>query len=211
MRKLVASIFLFACTFAQAEVINFDSLHRSDDQFTFLSGDYQEAGYTFKAANPLPFSFASAGDLNVRFAGSTALTSYNFGLITLQNTSGAVFDFLSIDVAPVILGDNDPFGFNRDLNAVYQTTFYGLKTDGSIVTQLVTLPNDTPGNVLTAAALIDFDNIVAAAWENNFPGVQFDNLVLNTHAVSQVPVPAAAYLFISGLVGMLGMRRKYSI
>ncbi len=213
--KFVSSaiVFLISCSSllanATTATLDFESLKQNDASFTFLTGEYAEAGYTLTVSDPEPYSFASAGDLNSRYAGSTALTTFNFGTVSLVNTSGSNFDFLSLDVAPVFLGADDPFGMNRDLNAVYETTIYGLKGDGSFVSQVITIPNSSLANILTTIQLIGFTDLSQVALINaSFPGVQFDNLVLNTASVSAVPAPAAVWLFASGLLGIIGLRKR---
>jgi len=213
--KLASSaiVFLISCSSllvnASTVTLDFESLKQNDASFTFLNGAYTEAGYALTMSEPEPYSFASAGDLNSRYAGSTTLTTFNFGTVTLANNAGSDFDFLSLDVAPVFLGADDPFGVNRDLNAVYETTIYGLRGDGSFVSQVVTIPNSSLANILITVQLVGFTGLNQVALLNaSFPGVQFDNLVLNTASVSAVPAPAAIWLFTSGLLGFLGLRKR---
>lgn len=192
---------------ATMTIINFESLKKSDASFTFLTGEYFEDGFTLAVSDPTPYSFASAGDLNARYAGSTALTTYNFGSVSIVNTAGLEFDFISIDVAPVFLGADDPFGPNRDLSAVYQTMAYGLKWDGSVVSQVITLPNVSVANILTTVQMVGFTGLKQLAMSNTtFPGVQFDNLVMNT--VSTVPESSQAMLLLTGIIMLSGMRFK---
>lgn len=211
--KLISSVVvcLISCSSllasATTTTIDFESLKQNDASFTFLTGVYAESGYTLSTSNPEPYSFASAGDLNSRYAGSTALTTYNFGMITLANATGLDFDFLSMDLAPVFLGADDPFGMNRDPSAVYETTIYGLRSDGSFVSQAIIIPNASVNNVLTTVQLVGFTGLNQVGISNaTFPGVQFDNLVLSS--VSAVPAPASIWLLASGLLGFFGLRKR---
>ena len=207
----LTTVFFISCSSLTAnaitETLNFESLKQNDASFTFLTGPYAEAGYKLVASNPEPYSFASAGDLNTRYAGSTALTSYNFGTVSLYNTSSTVFDFLSMDLAPVFLGANDPFGSNRNLSEVYETIIYGFRDDGSFVTQALTIPNTRISNIMATVQMIGFTGLSEVVISNEFfPGVQFDNLVLSS--VSAVPEPSSAWLFTIGLLGFLGLKKR---
>lgn len=200
-------LMLSASLGAKASTLNFESLKKNDASFTFLTGEYNEAGYTLTAADSLPYSFASAGDLNPRFAGSAALTTYNFTAVGLTNTAGTTFDFLSLDVAPVFLGENDPFGMSRDVNSVYQTLVRGLRADGSTVDQIITIPNLTIDNKFETIKLLGFTGLNQAYIFNySFPGIQVDNLVLNN--VSGVPLPNSLMLFVSSLLAFASIRSR---
>lgn len=211
LKTAVAFLILGFSLVANATLVtlDFESLKQPDGGFTFLTGVYTEKGFTLSASNIDPFSFASAGELNERFAGSTALTTFNFGTTTLFNTAGSNFDFLSLDVAPVFLGANDPFGSNRDLTAIYETTIYGLRTDGTLVSQIITIPNLSVANILTTVQLNGFTGLSQVAILNqSFPGVQFDNLVLKSADVSAVPLPGAIWLFSTGVLCFMGYRKR---
>ncbi len=191
---------------ANAITINFEDLYQNNDQATFLEGAYEEAGFILTASNPIPYSFGTAGGLNPRFGGSTAISTYNYGYMTLENSSGAIFSLLSLDVAPVSLGGNDPYGLDRVVGALYQTTIYGLRVDGSIVSQVITLPNATSANVLTPVSVVGFTELTRVEIHSyTLPGIQIDNLVLST--VSSVPEPESISLFLFG-IGLLVFARR---
>lgn len=195
---------------SEASILDFESLKKNDASFTFLTGTYSEAGYSLRSVDAFPYSFASAGDLNPRYAGSASLTTYNFTSIGISNTAGFKFDFYSLDVAPVFLAENDPFGLNRDLNAVYQTLIRGLRADGSTIEQIITIPNATIANTFSTVQLLGFTDLNEVYIFNNaFPGIQLDNLVLNS--VSTVPVPSSLILFMSSILVLAGIqhRKKY--
>jgi len=199
---LLMTLCSFKAANAATVTIDFESLQQSDSRYTFITGPFVDSGYIFTASNPVPYSFASAGDLDPRFAGSTALTTFNYGMIFLESSSGAAFDFLAIDLAPVTLGLNDPFGVDREVGVSYQTTIYGLKVDGSIVSQAVNLPNASAANILTTYSFTGFTSLTQLAIDSSaFPGVQFDNVVLQT--VSMVPEPSGFSLVLLGLLLMM--------
>lgn len=191
---------------AKATVIDFESLSKSDDSVTFLTGSYIDSGYIFTAENPTPYSFATVGDLHPRFGGSTSFSTFNYTSISIKNTSNAYFDFTSWDVAPVFLGQNDPFGPDRIVGVDYQTDVYGFRNGESIIMQSISLPNDTPANVLTSIDMIGFEQIdEIIIFANAFPGIQFDNLALN---VSAVPEPSTYALLFLGLATIYASKRR---
>ncbi|MFQ6405856.1 PEP-CTERM sorting domain-containing protein [Methylophilus sp. 'Pure River'] len=198
---LAMAVSLVKTVNAATVTIDFESLKQNDIGYTFIAGPYVDSGYTFTASNPVPYSFASAGAFDPRFAGSTALTTFNSGMVFVENNTGTSFDFLSVDLAPVTLGLNDPFGVDREVGVPYQTTIYGLKVDGTIVSQVITLPNSSAENILTAYSLVGFTGLTQFAIDSSaFPGVQFDNIVLQT--VSGVPEPSVLSLVALGLLLM---------
>jgi hypothetical protein len=200
---------VFKAAGATTVTIDFESLKKVDTGYTFIAGSYVDSGYTFTASNSDPYSFASAGTLASRFAGSTALTTFNYGFVFLESNSGASFDLLAIDLAPVTLGLNDPFGIDREINLPYQTTIYGRKLDGSIVSQTIDLPNSSAANVLTTYSLLGFAGVTQVGIDSSaFPGVQFDNVVLQS--TSAVPEPSIISCLILGLVlTAFLMKRSY--
>ncbi|MGP1716597.1 MAG: PEP-CTERM sorting domain-containing protein [Methylophilus sp.] len=209
MQKVVISALTFIILSwgvnANAITMTFEGLYQNNDESTFLEGAYEEAGFTLTASNPTPYSFGTAGDLNARFGGSTAIATYNYGYMALENSSGDKFSLLSLDVAPVSLGANDPYG-NRIVGELYQATIYGLRVDGSIVSQVITLPNATSANVLTLVNVIGFTELTRVEIHSYaLPGIQIDNLVLN--AVSSVPEPESISLFLFGIGLLIGARR----
>ncbi|HSH85623.1 MAG: PEP-CTERM sorting domain-containing protein [Methylophilus sp.] len=214
MQKVVISALTFIILSwgvnANAITMTFEGLYQNNDEATFLEGAYEEAGFILTASNPTPYSFGTAGALNARFGGSTAIATYNYGYMTLQNSSGAKFSLLSLDVAPVSLGGNDPYGLNRIVGEVYQSTIYGLRVDGSIVSQVITLPNATSANVLTPVNIIGFTELTRVEIHSyTLPGIQIDNLVLNT--VSSVPEPGSVSLLLFGISLLVGARRTLKV
>lgn len=211
IKNFLFLLFIVVCSIttvnASTATIDFESLAQDGTGYTFISGAYVDSGYIFTASNSVPYSFATAGNADPRFAGSTALTTFNFSFVFFENNTGSSFDLLAIDLAPVSLGLNDPFGVDRELGVAYQTTIYGRKVDGSIISQQVNLPNTSTSNVLTTYLLQDFTGLTQVAIDSSaFPGVQFDNIVLQT--VSTVPEASRFSLIALGLLLIAYAMRK---
>lgn len=206
--KFVMLVLAFAYSAnLMATTIDFEGLAKSDDSVTFLTGTYTDSGYLFTAGNPSPYSFATVGSLHPRFGGSTAFSTYNFTTISIKNVDGDFFDLGAMDVAPIFLGENDPFGPDRAIGVDYLTKIYGLRNGVSFVEQDILLPNNTAENVLTNVDMIGFEGLnEVVIMANNYPGVQIDNLMLS---VSSVPEPSSYGLLLLGLSAVFTIKRKH--
>ena len=152
--------------------------------------------------------FTSSSDESI--SGAPALYENTFdGQITLTQLNGDLFSINSIDLAE--------FGQNYTPTV----TFTGTKANGSIVTDNFTLDGSFPqltldGRSETFLFSSEFTNLVSVSWNqgsqapSNSPKNfhQFDNIVVDGAAIATVPVPAAAWLFGSGLLGLVGMARR---
>lgn len=127
------------------------------------------------------FSFSSLG-LNANVDGSVRMS----GTVRQLDSNGdpylAPFDF-SYDFAADVLQD-DAFGVELDIIA--------LDGDGDGIL----------GNQVTSGAWTGLSGIFEGTFSN------LGNNGNNFPAYSPVPVPAAAWLFVTGLVGLLGMARR---
>jgi len=156
---------------------------------------------------------SSWGLLSPNYAGSRALfNNTNNGTISIQNNSGfsapssvihsSTFDFTSIDLSEV--ANNSEYG-------VTNITFMGRRLSGDVVSQSVTLDNIFGMETFHFG---DTFNDVTRIWWNQTPEWhQFDNIVFEdvTVTASAVPVPAAVWLFGSGLLGLVGFARRKKV
>ncbi|HYN54457.1 MAG TPA: PEP-CTERM sorting domain-containing protein, partial [Methylotenera sp.] len=139
--------------------------------------------------------FASWGTSATSYSGSSSLINdAGIGLTTLNKSDNGFFNLHRIDLAGLLNITN------------VQVTFIGTKTDNSFVTQTFTGPTAS-----TSYTFDGFTDLSKVEWlqDNNFLNLhQFDNIILSSAVVSAVPEPAVAWLFGSGILGLLGLRRK---
>jgi hypothetical protein len=209
----IKNLFLYCCisTFglamnAQADIVTFDSLSHIDDLTTDHGASYTENGFLFtniatEEGSGFSPSLATFGAMVTvdqapygYYSGSTALfNNNNEGVTVLSRVDGNAFSFNSIDLAELSPYDDSAYAFD--------VTFNGLFADGSSVFQTVTLDNLTGVQNYTFSA---FSNVVSVNWaQGGYDFHQFDNV-----NAAPVPVPAAAWLLGSGLIGLLGARKK---
>ena len=210
MKFLLSTLLLLNCnsSFANTVILDFQSLEHMDAIPTQHDSIYTEDGYTLNSNNTVS-RFATWGtrqppNLYLR---STALINLDFnGLTTLTKSDNGLFNLMSIDLAA-----SDPG--NQILIGV---SFTGTKADNSTVTQTFTGITGFDRYFLN-----NFTNLNKVEWTqstysiddpfdgNYHTGHQFDNIVLNFGGdIVTTPVPAAAWLFSSALMGFVGLRRK---
>ncbi|MGD2052778.1 MAG: VPLPA-CTERM sorting domain-containing protein [Gammaproteobacteria bacterium] len=183
---------------AGAAVIDFETLKHDDGGVNNIDSPYIEAGYIIQDPGVEQGgdnnAFAVYGTDNPNFSGSTAL--YNRavnGVTSVSRQDGAAFNLFSIDLAEL--------NGNVTYPSVLSVTFEGLFTGGGVVTQTFQLDGDAFG--AETFVFNGFNNLASVTWMQETPFHQFDNIVVNA-----VPVPAAAWLFASGFLGLAGVARR---
>jgi hypothetical protein len=203
MKYIIAALFAFSFNSANASVIDFNTLsmpRNGTNGIVVIGGTYSEDGYTMNASSGR-FAYVNCNPCGFIYGGTTALFENSYPNTTvLAKDDGGLFDMLSIDIAILTPGAGGPGGLtNNDM------TLNGTKFDGSIISQTF-----TGFGGFNSYFLNNFTNLQSVSWSH--PGnpyfFQYDNIVLQNSAVSSVPVPAAAWLFGSGLLGFAGFRRK---
>ena len=196
MKLLIAGLFVIASSSALAETISLDfklALENYQTQ-TLIS----EKGFNLTA--PGPFGFTA---FSVTEAEGNHYLAKNFntqtGEIKLKKIEGGAFDLISIDLANY--GGGNPIPVS--------VTFNGLKSDGSFFMQTFT----DISSPFSTQIFSGFLNLTELAWDIGDQLqdlLNFDNIVIGmpSEQVSEVPVPAAAWLFGSALIGFAGLRRK---
>ena len=172
---------------AHAVTIDFQSLEHIDALEAFHGTSYSEDGFTITAT-----SLYSFGTQHPSYRGSTTLRNGNQGTsTTLAATGGGAFNLTSIDLGEVDTG-------------MATVNFTGYLSGGGTVTQSFTLDgNFSTGSGLETFTFNGFKNITSVVWDTESPFHQFDDI-----EVEPVPLPAAAWLFLSGLLGLAGLSRK---
>jgi len=169
------------------------------------------------AANRSVMYHSDSSGIYIRALDSTAfsLTSFNFDASPGDENPDANGTYISANTGePVtgVAGANDYWeilGYSSALNPTLDTD----ANSGSWIARQ-TLTNGFNGNVTLSSA---FDNI-SAFWihyagyqQTPADGKQFGMTLDNVHvnaAVAAVPVPAAAWMFLSGMMGLLAFGKK---
>ena len=177
---------LLSCN-AMAVTIDFQSLATQGDN-EINPQLYTEDGFTITAT-----SLFAVGTSSGVYRGSPALrngTNTNAADTILASDSGSSFNLTSIDLAEVNPG-------------TATVTFTGyFQAGGSIVESFMLDGNFSSDSGFETFAFTGFSNLSRVEWNNADPFHQFDNIV-----VSSAPVPAAVWLFASGLLGLIGLSR----
>ncbi len=206
----IKNLFFYCCisTFglamnAQANIITFDSLSSTND-LNDHGATYTESGFRFTniateedSGYPPSLATFGTGVTYGYYTGSNALFNDNFeGVTVLTRDDGNAFSFNSIDLAELYPYD--------DRSLAFDLTFYGLLRNGSSVSQTVTLDNIT--GVQSYIFGSAFSNVLAVNWAQGGDYFhQFDNV-----NAAPVPEPMSILLLGSGLITLLGARKKNS-
>lgn len=188
---------------SHAYVVNFESLAHNDDQIASHGASYVENGYLFTntatvESSGFEPSFSTLGAQVYGYSGSTALINDNWaGQTVLTRVGGGTFNLTSITLSslyPAAWPDNTPFN----------VLFHGTLSNGATVSETFNVSGNFGPQVFSFCS--DFTNIVSANWEQTPYAHQFDNV--DVTPTTPTPIPAAAWLLGSGLLGLVGIRRK---
>ncbi len=173
---------------ARAVTLDFQSLAGMGDG-PIDPQPYIEDGFSITAT-----SLFAVGTGSSVYRGSPALrdgTNSNAADIVLARTGGSGFNLVSIDLAEVNTGSAT-------------VAFTGYYQGGGSIMESVTLDgNFSSDSGFETFTFTGFNNLSRVEWNNPEPFHQFDNIMVET-----VPVPAAVWLFVSGLLGLLGLSRR---
>lgn len=199
-------------------VLDFESLCVEDDQLHDHDGILEFDGFRLTSVPPPgnAFRFVSAGTQNGLFPGSTAIfNGQSNAAIVLEATDGSPFSLLSIDLAVLPPGVNDPHGPWDP--GPFGLTFFGDIAGGGTVSQTFTMNNMFLS--LETFVFSGFQNVETVTWyqgtgftppgppgPGEIPTHQFDNVVLDVPEVSPVPEPSSMAIF-GGLAVLCAARQ----
>jgi len=198
-----ACLFTLFSMSSEAAIIGFDSLealygtsHYNSTGFNYIStGIYYEGGFTITGA---PMYYAGE-DYTGYYAGSAGLNLQGPDApATLQRSAGNVFSIDSIGLS--IFEEPVPSTHGP---VIVPVTFTGYFSGGGTVTQSFQLSSFGFSDFFFDST---FTNLTSLTWNQGMiptNSFQFDNIVVNA-----VPVPAAVWLFGSGLLGLTGLARR---
>lgn len=196
--KIILSLVL--CTFtysANAAIIDFSDVPPNGGRRYF---HFESSGFTFDAPR-IPGVFSSGVTVN---QGSNELIWEGiFARPLFFKTDGSAFSLNSLNAGASFSG-------------VYQIKTYDFTVEGELF--------DAPGTFVTKSIVVDeeapaqhlifdssFSNLKSVRlFGGNIERFPFVNNidVGSSNSLIQTPVPSAVWLFGSGLVGLIGMRRK---
>ena len=196
MRKYIWVFILYLFAFnSNAAVITFDPPPCSTCDY--LKTQYEENGVSFSGS----FSHYGMG------INSKAVNNVNGGAIsfpyrssmTIQLSNEGLFSLLQVDLAEY------SSSFNGDEIAVL---FTGFKDNGTTVSQSFTIDGLRDG----ADGIEDFETFIFTPGFTDLTRVEVGSVIfsMDNLVVSAVPVPAAVWLFGSGLLGLVGVARRKS-
>ena len=162
---IIFTSFFLAAGQAHARNLDFENLAHSGF-FTPVGRSYNEDGFTLTASGGI--KFLAVGTSAQQYLGSAALIESDSATINLFNSSGFLFDLLSIDLSEYNQGHTD---------VVY--VFEGTKPDSSTVLTSFFLDGGPIGfNTFTFPS--DFSNLVSVSWTiSGDTSHYFDNINVN--------------------------------
>lgn len=204
MKVLIAALVGFSYP-AYSAVITFDSLWHVDSGTNTLNSPYAEDGYVFSNLGTSNAAFGVYGENSEHFAGTPnpdpnptfgdalLFNRASAGTTRITKQDGGTFNLLSIDLAEIV---------NTEPVSIFSVTFIGELFGGGTVSHALTSSDGVFGkqNLL----FTNFTNLTHVDLvQDDRPGFQFDNV-----EISAIPIPAAVWLFGSGLIGLLVFARR---
>ena len=191
---LVASTLVLS-TNAMAVTINIDFEEIDNSAANVFSGNSLDTqGFNLTNDNSSSDAILHWSSTNIRNADAGGVTfSHNYAgsTTTLTQLNGEAFDLFTIDFADI-----------NNSGTIQNITIDAVTVTGTLFSNTITL------DMLSGLETFDFNwyNLASASWtETTGAFLQLDNIAV---ATTVVPVPAAVWLFGSGLIGLTGIARR---
>jgi len=197
--RLLGAVFACAISYGftanASTVITFNGTAGENSSESVAGTTYMEAGYS------LVFNNSGAFFIDNNFTSFPGLIDFDDDVLEFNETSasfvmtkddGGLFDLFSVDTGSLGRDEFDDGNF----------VFTGIFGTGGTITQ--TVLGVAPGvttNLFTG--FVGLSSLVVTSNDGAFPVM--DNITVD---VSAVPVPAAVWLFGSGLLGLIGIARR---
>jgi hypothetical protein len=212
-----------------SELIDFNSAVGGDVPGTNYDGIINLSGASFAerfvgqtltyAGNSDVLSGVPTGSLSLQIGAAgqnlnlVSDASYPYGnlLSGVGNLGFPSFEAIG-EGAVAILFDNDQsefgfYSFGGNLGPLDSATFEFWARDGSLIATLTptNLGSDYYG-FSRESGIKDIAGI--SIWNTDTAGIGYDNIIFDVAGVPDVPIPAAVWLFGSGLLGLIGIARR---
>lgn len=197
-RLFAAVLLLGAGGSANAIVIDFEG-HLGLEALNI--GDFIDIGdyrFTLSGAGGNSGGFTTSLQIDIVEPGTTKLWAANESEITMTRIDDSAFDLISLDIGGSII--NSPNRWADSVNIIAGASTTNVSLDGSDTTyQYVAL------NYLNVTSVL-FDPI-----GNTNGGANNYEFVIDNLDVAAVPIPAALWLFASGLLSLAGIARRKKV
>lgn len=183
-------------SFTQATTIDFDAL----SQGAALDVHFKEDGYNLHFQNS--YIDSSASGRHIEQAIHRSQEGLDISKISKAGPGGAVFTFDSIELAT----SSFHVGFGPS-SVIVEGFFNGASVGVDTFTSIVFGTFET--FVASNLSGVNLDHLNVKTFRSATEGYgEFDNINLSDATVSAVPIPAAAFMFVPALLGLMGFRRK---
>jgi hypothetical protein len=201
---ICAGLFTAMTSAANAATITFDDSAPSGSSFNYTDSGYSEAGFTV-------MSIGGSGVYTIDGGNPTApnLTDYldiqgGTGAFVLTENTGASFSLSGFNAAQIAQTSG---------SLSYQITVTGaLSSGGTVTSQFVPwgAPQFSSVNWRSFVLPDTFVDLTSVTFAQTGTGnfTVYENISVE---VSSIPVPAAAWLFGSGLLGLIGVARRKKV
>lgn len=192
IKALIITTTLVLSTSVNAALINLDFEEINNTNLAVSGRSLDTQGFNlnndFNNSSSI-LHWARTSSYNADPDGVTFTHGFTGTTTTLTQLNGGTFDLFSIDFGDVY---NTGVSQNISINAVTNS--------GSLLSTVVS----TDSIIGLETFILNWSNILSASWtETSGSYLQLDNI-----SVSSVPVPAAVWLFGTGLVGLIGVARR---
>lgn len=185
----VIVLFLFHIAIATGSVVTFDTLPCSTCNLSLAN--YEENGVIFTGSFS-QYSMEIPGNSN---NGSTGAIRFPLlSSVRIQLSDGAAFSLNSVDLAE----------YNNAVTGIQQTVeFRGLTSGNATVSQSFIIDGLMDG----AGGINDFETVSFSSEFTQLVHVDIssDMFSMDNLKINEIPIPAAAWLFLSGILGMAGL------
>lgn len=217
LKLVTTAIALVLSSSINAAIINFEDTSTSSAGGIVNGNPYFEQGFSISSINNGLYAMED-GWQNNRGSSNGTTTAYFYSSnsaieFTLAQENSDTFALNSIDFSELFQVSDSAFVYAARTVEVTGTLFGGGTVSSSLTLDLLSDGANGINDFQTLSFDSSWDNLSSVTFlasntpENISTYIMFDNIVLDG-GVSTVPVPAAVWLFGSGLIGLIGVARR---